>query len=158
MLIYLCGAIEYSSDHGKAWRAEVKQFLNELGHDVYDPALDEKKDLTEQETREFRGWKKTDLPRFQQTVRKIIQYDLDWIEERSDALVVYWDELAAKGAGTQGELTVAYRRGVPIYLVTKLPVEQLSGWILGCASHVFAGFGELQEYLARKRDRELAYA
>jgi hypothetical protein len=47
---------------------------------------------------------------------------------------------------------------VPIYLVTKLPVEQLSGWILGCASHVFAGFGELQEYLARKRDRELAYA
>jgi hypothetical protein len=41
MLIYLCGAIEYSPDHGKAWRAEVTRFLHKLGHEVYDPALDE---------------------------------------------------------------------------------------------------------------------
>jgi nucleoside 2-deoxyribosyltransferase len=158
MLIYLCGAIEYSPDQGKTWRAEVTRFLNELGHEVYDPALDEKKDLTEQEIRDFREWKKTDLPRFQQMIRKIIQYDLDWIEERCDALVVHWDDDAVQGAGTQGELTVAYRRGVPIYLVTKLPVEKVSGWVLGCASHVFPGFAELREYLARKRDRALVYA
>ena len=98
MLIYLCGAIENSPDHGKAWRAEVTRFLHQLGHEVYDPALDEQKDLTEQEVREFRGWKQTDLPRFQQTIRKIIQYDLDWIEERCDALVAYWDEPAGQGA------------------------------------------------------------
>jgi len=158
MLIYLCGAIEYSPDHGKAWRAEVTRFLHELGHEVYDPALDEKKDLTEQEVREFRDWKQTNLPRFQQTIRKIIQYDLDWVEERCDALVAYWDEHAGKGAGTQGELTVAYRRGVPVYLVTKLPVEQVSGWVLGCASHVFSSFEDLHEFLERKRSRELAFA
>jgi hypothetical protein len=158
MLIYLCGAIEYSPDHGKAWRAEVTLFLHELGHDVYDPALDENKDLTEQEARDFRGWKQTDLPRFQQTIRKIIQYDLDWVEERCDALVAYWDEHAGKGAGTQGELTAAYRRGVPVYLVTKLPTEQVSGWILGCASHVFSSFEELRQYLITKRSRALAYA
>jgi nucleoside 2-deoxyribosyltransferase len=158
MLIYLCGAIEYSPDRGKAWRAEVTRLLHEHGHDVYDPALDEKKDLTEQEFREFRGWKQTDLCRFQQTIRKVIQYDLDWVEERCDALVAYWDEHADKGAGTQGELTVAYRRGIPVYLVSKVPVEQLSGWILGCASQVFPGFDELREYLARKRSRTLAYA
>jgi len=158
MLIYLCGAIEYSPDHGKAWRAEVTPFLHELGHEVYDPALDEKKDLTEQEVREFRGWKQTDLPRFQHTIRKIIQYDLDWIEERCDALVAYWDEHSGKGAGTQGELTVAYRRGLPVYLVTKLPIEQVSGWILGCASQIFSSFEELHEYLAKKRSHTLAYA
>jgi nucleoside 2-deoxyribosyltransferase len=158
MLIYLCGAIEYSPDHGKAWRAEVTRDLHELGHDVYDPALDEQKDLTEEEAQDFRGWKQTDLPRFQQTIRKIIQYDLDWIEERCDAIVAYWDEHAGKGAGTQGELTVAYRRGVPVYLVTPMPAHQLSGWVLGCASHVFPSFQELREYLARKRDREAAYA
>lgn len=158
MLIYLCGAIEYSPDHGKAWRAEVTHFLHELGHDVYDPALDEKKDLTDQEVRDFRGWKQTDLPRFQQTIRKIIQYDLDWVEERCDALVAYWDEHAGKGAGTQGELTVAYRRGVPVYLVTTLPVDQVSGWVLGCASQVFPGFAELREYLARKKIPAQAFA
>jgi nucleoside 2-deoxyribosyltransferase len=158
MLIYLCGAIEYSPDHGKAWRAEVTRFLLELGHEVYDPALDEKKDLTEHESREFRGWKQTDLPRFQQTVRKIIQYDLDWVEEHCDAVVAYWDEHAAKGAGMQGELTVAYRRGVPVYLVTKLPVEQISGWVLGCASQIFTSFEELHNCLEEKRSRVLAYA
>ena len=84
MLAYLSGPIEYSPDHGKAWRAELTPFLRSLGHDVYDPAEDEKKNLTEIERQEFRGWKHTDLPRFQQTIRKIIAYDLDWIEHRSD--------------------------------------------------------------------------
>lgn len=158
MLIYLCGAIEYSPDHGKAWRAEVTRFLHQLGHEVYDPALDEKKDLTEQEALEFRGWKQSDLPRFQQTIRKIIQYDLDWVEDKCDAVVAYWDEHAGKGAGTQGELTVAYRRGVPVYLVTNIPVHQISGWVLGCASQVFSSFEALHEYLQKKRSRELAYA
>jgi len=158
MLIYLCGAIEQSPDQGKAWRTDVTRSLHELGHEVYDPALDEQKDLTEQEARDFRGWKQTDLPRFQQTIRKVIQYDLDWVEERCDAIVAYWDEYAGKGSGAQGELTVAYRRGLPVYLVTKLPVDQLSGWLLGCASHVFSGFEELREYLAMKSSSTLAYA
>jgi hypothetical protein len=158
MLIYLCGAIAYSPDHGKAWRTEVTRLLHELGHEVYDPALDEKKDLTEQEAREFRGWKQTDLPRFQQTIRKIIQYDLDWVEERCDALVAYWDEHTSKSAAMQGELTVAYRRGVPVYLVTKLPADQVSGWILGCASQVFPGMEELREYMINKRSRTPVYA
>lgn len=148
MLIYLCGAIEYSPDHGKAWRAEISSFLHDLGHLVYDPALDETKNLTEAEVLSFRSWKGTDLPRFQQTIRKIIEYDLDWVEQRCDCLVAYWDQYAGKGAGTQGELTVAHRRGIPVYLVTELPVEQVSGWILGCATEVFPSFDDLKAHLA----------
>jgi hypothetical protein len=150
MLIYLCGAIEYSPDHGKAWRNEVTRRLHELGHQVYDPALDEEKDLTPEEQHNFRGWKQSDLPRFQRTLRKIIQYDLDWIEHRTDAVVAYWDEHAGRGAGTQGELTMAYRHGLPIYMVSAIPVEQISGWVLGCASHVFPGFDELHHFLSAK--------
>ncbi len=156
MQIYLCGAIEYSPDHGKAWRAEVTRFLLELGHQVYDPALDEKKDLTDEEVLHFRAWKKTDLQRFQHTIRKIIRYDLDWIEQRTDCIIAYWDEHAGKGAGSQGELTLAHRRGIPVYLVTKLPPEQISGWILGCAEQVFADFDELHEYLRRQTLAPLA--
>ncbi|MDR3763086.1 MAG: nucleoside 2-deoxyribosyltransferase [Acidobacteriota bacterium] len=151
MLIYLCGAIEYSPDHGKAWRAEVTRLLHELGHEVYDPALDEQKDLTDHEVREFRAWKHSDLPRFQQTIRKIIQYDLDWVEEKCDAIVAYWDDYSTKGAGTQGELTVAYRRGLPVYLVTDKPAEQISGWVLGCASHIFPNFEALRHFLSLRR-------
>ena len=148
MLVYLCGAIEYSPDHGKAWRAEITRFLRELGHEVYDPALDEQKNLSDEEVRSFRQWKATDLPRFQQTIRKIIAYDLDIVENRCDFIVAFWDEFAGRGAGTQGELTLAHRRGIPVYMVTAVPVEKISGWILGCASEVFTSFEELKAHLA----------
>ena len=72
MLIYLAGSIEYSPDLGKGWRAEITPLLKSLGHDVYNPAEDEMKNLSEIEVGQFRSWKHSDLPRFQETVRKII--------------------------------------------------------------------------------------
>ena len=123
MLAYLSGAIEYAPDLGKSWRAQITPFLQALGHEVYDPAQDEKKNLSDEEVREFRKWKGSDLGRFQGTIRKIIAWDLDWIEKKSDYVVCYWDEAAGRGAGTQGELTLAHRAGVPVYLVLGMPVE-----------------------------------
>jgi hypothetical protein len=148
MLAYLSGSIEYAADFGKSWRAEMTPFLRGLGHEVYDPAADEKKNLSDEEVHSFRRWKGTHLERFQQTLRKIIAWDLDWIEERTDYVVCYWDAAAARGAGTQGELTLAHRAGIPVYLVLGMPLEQVSGWILGCATRVFAGFAELREFLS----------
>jgi hypothetical protein len=150
MLVYLCGAIEYSPDHGKAWRGEITPFLLALGHDVYDPALDEKKTLSDEEVQDCRKWKDSDLLRFQGTVRKIIDYDLDWIERKCDYIVAFWDEYAGRGAGSQGELTLAYRRGIPVYLVSAVPVSQISGWILGCATEVFRDFDGLKRHLTMK--------
>jgi hypothetical protein len=150
MLAYLSGSIEYSPDYGKSWRAQLTPFLRELGHDIYDPALDEKKNLDDREVREFRYWKVTDRPRFQKTIRKIIAWDLDWIEHKSDYVVCFWDEAAARGAGTQGELTMAHRLGIPVYLVVGMPMEKVSGWILGCASEVFENFEELRAFLRTK--------
>lgn len=143
MLVYLSGSIEYAADFGKSWRAELTPFLGSLGHKVYDPAADEKKNLADDEVREFRKWKATDLPRFQATLRKIIAWDLDWID-RSDCVVCYFDEAAARGAGTQGEITYAHRAGIPVYLVLGMPVEKVSGWVLGCASQVFDTFEGLK--------------
>jgi len=151
MLAYLSGSIEYSPDYGKSWRAEIAPFLRQLGHDIYDPALDEKKNLEDDEVREFRRWKTTDLPRFQKTIRKIIAWDLDWIEHKSDYLICFWDEAAARGAGTQGELTLAHRQGIPVYLVLGMPQEKVSGWILGCASEVFDSFEGLKRFLREKQ-------
>lgn len=151
MRAYLSGSIEYSPDFGKAWRAQMTPFLQSLGDEVYDPAQDEKKDLSEEEAREFRRWKTSDLARFQATVRKIIAWDLDWIERRTDYVVCYWDEHAGRGAGTQGELTFAHRAGIPVYLVLGMPREKVSGWILGCASEVFGSFEELKAFLAANR-------
>ena len=149
MRAYLSGSIEYSPDLGKGWRARITPFLHALGHEVYDPAADEKKNLTDEEMLEFRGWKTADLPRYQLTLRKIIAWDLDWIESRADYLVCYWDAAAARGAGTQGELTFAHRIGLPVYLVLGMPARVVSGWILGCATRVCENFDDLQAVLAR---------
>ncbi len=147
MRAYLSGSIEYSPDNGKSWRAQITPFLRALGHEVYDPAADEKKNLTDEEVRHFRSWKDTDLPRFQATVRKIIAWDLDWIERRSNYVICYWDEAAARGAGTQGELTFAHRARIPVFLVLGMPISEISGWILGCATEVFEDFDHLQSFL-----------
>ena len=150
MLFYLAGSIEYSPDLGKGWRAMITPLLKSLGHEVYDPAEDEQKNLTEVEIREFRSWKQSDLPRFQQTVRKIIAYDLDLIERESDAIICYWDRSAGRGAGTQGELTFAHRLEIPVYLVTGVPLEEISGWLLGCATEVFLDFAGLYQFIGGK--------
>jgi hypothetical protein len=147
MFFYLAGSIEYSPDLGKGWRAAIKPGLATLGHDVYDPAEDELKNLTETEVREFRGWKATDLKRFRQTIRKIIAYDLDMIEHRSDGVISFWDQHAGRGAGTQGELTFAHRMGIPVYLICAVPLEQMSRWLLGCATEVFTSFDEFHAFM-----------
>lgn len=150
MLFYLAGSIEYSPDLGKGWRAEITPLLQSLGHEVYDPALDELKNLTADEVAQFRSWKSSDLDRFRQTIRKIIAYDLDLIEHRCDALVCFWDQYAGRGAGTQGELTFAHRLGMPIYMICDVPVEQISGWLLGCATEVFSSIEEFSGFMSSK--------
>jgi nucleoside 2-deoxyribosyltransferase len=147
MLAYLAGAIEYSPDSGRRWRREITPFLKEqLGHDVYDPAEDERKSLTEEEQKHLRSWKRTDFARFQAAVRKIILWDLD-IVSRSDYVVCYLDEHALKGGGTSAELSFAFHRDIPVYVVSPLPVTEISGWILGCTTRIFAGFDDLKEFL-----------
>jgi hypothetical protein len=156
MRAYLGGAIEYSPDKGRRWRSELTPILRELGHEWYDPAEDEQKNLDAEEVAQFRKWKATDFPRFQQAIRKIIQYDLDWIEHHTDYIICFWDEYGVKGAGTQGELTIAFRRGIPVYLVLGMPREKVSGWLLGCATEVFEDFESLKEFLRAKYAAQLA--
>ena len=60
----LAGAIEHAPDRGRTWRAELTPFLHSLGHEVYDPVLDEMKSLTDEERLNFRVWKTTDLGRY----------------------------------------------------------------------------------------------
>lgn len=150
MRVYLSGGIEYSPDKGRKWRADLAPVLRELGHEFYDPAEDEKKTLDADEIGQFRQWKTTDLPRFQRTIRKIIHFDLDRLEDRTDYIICLWDESATKGAGTHGELTIAVRRGIPVYMVLGMPIEKVSGWILGCSTEVFRDFDSLKNFLRKK--------
>jgi nucleoside 2-deoxyribosyltransferase len=157
MLAYLSGPIEFAADGGKLWRRKLTPFLhNDLGHRVYDPAEDEKKNLTDEEVQNFRAWKETDVERFRRVVRKIIQFDLDIIENRTDYVICCLNDgcAAASSGGTSSELTFAHRRGIPVYLVTDAPVKEISGWILACADRVFPDVDELKKFLLERYGKE----
>jgi nucleoside 2-deoxyribosyltransferase len=147
-LAYLSGAIEHAADGGTGWRRKMGAFLREeLGHGVYDPAADEKKDLSEEELAGFRDWKLAAPDRFRGVLRKIIAWDLGWIESRADYVIALWDEAAARGGGTSAEITLAHRLGKPVYLVLGMPRAAASGWALACATEVFDDFEQLKRFL-----------
>ncbi len=149
--VYLSGAIEHASDGGRGWREEIGRFLaEELGEEVYDPAADEKKDLTEEERRHFRRWKRQAPERFREVVRKIIAWDLGYIQTQSDYVLAFWDDSAARGGGTAAEITLAYRLGKPVYVVLGMPLESASGWVLAAATEVFEDFDELRRFLLKQ--------
>ncbi len=157
MLAYLCGPIEFAPDGGKLWRRNLTPFLrHDLGHRVYDPAEDETKNLTAEEVPHFREWKEKDTERFRCTVRKIIQYDRDIIENKTDYVICCLDGAGGTvfSGGTSSELTIACRRGIPIYLVADAPVGELSGWMLACTDRVFPRLEELKAFLLERYGKE----
>lgn len=148
MRVYLSGAIEHAADGGRGWRRELTVLLREeLGHDVYDPAADEKKSLSDEERINFRRWKEEDPERFRTTVRKIITWDLDRVEHETDYVVALWDEAAGQGGGTAAEITLAHRLGKPVFLLLAMPPSQASGWILSAATEVFESVDALKKRL-----------
>lgn len=145
MRAYLSGAIEHAEDGGRPWRREISRLLErELRHEVYDPAADEKKCLTDEEVSSFRRWKREDPERFREVVRKIIAWDLDQVEHRADYVIALWDRAAAQGGGTAAEVTLAHRLGKPVYLLLAMPPEEASGWVLSAATEVFDDFRALE--------------
>ena len=145
---YLSGAIEHAPDFGKGWRSGVRQFVEDaLRHRVYDPAADEAKNLDPEEQANFRAWKNENPRRFRETVRKIIAWDLDRIEQQSDYVIALWDRRSAQGGGTAAEITLAHRLGKPVFLILGMPVAEASGWVLAAADEVFATIDALEAAL-----------
>ena len=155
MLVYLCGSAEFGGGGGKLWRHKLAPFLRDrLGHRVYDPTEDDKKNLSQQEIDNFKHWKMTDLDRFRRVARKIIAFNLELIERKADYLICHWDAEAALNGGACAELTAAHRKGIPVYLVATVPVEEVSGWALGCSDQVFSSVDSLKVFLAARFSRE----
>ena len=146
--VYLAGAIEYAPDSGRGWRREIGAFLrDELGMPVFDPCVNEVSLLNAEENANFRHWKRHDRERFLPVIRRIIDYDIGQLLEQTQFIVCLWDEYVSRGAGTAGELTVAYLHGIPVYLVCAIPPENLSSWAAGCATEVVSDFESLKAIL-----------
>ncbi len=148
MLAFLCGGMEFAPKDGREWRKDLGNWLyRNLNHKVYDPTQEAKLILSAEDLAGLDRWKQSEPMRFRTLMRRIINHDLNIMAHQTDYVICYWDQAAAQGGGTQAELTAAFRKSLPIYLVSELPVSEISGWVLGCADYVIPGFKKLKERL-----------
>ena len=85
MLAFLCGAMEFAPDGGRDWREKMRRWLEEnVNHPVYDPNVEARRLMSEEDLRGLPGWKTTDLERFRKAMRFIINHDLDVMRSRAD--------------------------------------------------------------------------
>lgn len=130
--------MEYSPDQGRGWRQEVSLLLKErLGHEVFNPNEEINQILSDEEELHFREWKENDEEKFKTIMNRIIDRDLRHLTEKSDYVICKWDEYAVKGGGTHGEITVAYYHKIPVFLLSEMPRNRISSWILGCSENIF---------------------
>ena len=149
MRAYLSGGMEYAAGEGVQWRKDLQSWLeNTLRHDVFNPNIESERFFrTQYPSVDFRGTKRENLQLYKEIARRLVEIDCQEIAKRSDYIICYWDEGAAKGAGTKGELTMARFFGKPVYLVTSTPLHEIPGWVLGCVTRTFLNFDDLKSYL-----------
>jgi hypothetical protein len=153
MRAYLSGGMEYAEGEGILWRSELQSWLeSHLRHSVFNPNTESTRFFETRYPRlDFRALKRTDIGAYRSIVRSLVEIDCTEIAERSDYVICFWDEGAAMGAGTKGELTMARYFNKPVYLVTHFPLHDLPGWVLGCITESFSSFDHLKEFLIRHR-------
>ncbi len=96
---------------------------------------------------DIRGLKNADPNQYKKIVEKLVELDCSEIAERSDVVICYWDDSAMRGAGTKGEVTIAKHFGKPVYMVTRVPLNEIPGWVLACTTRIFPTFEELRLFL-----------
>ena len=144
--------MEYARREGADWRMELQSWIEEkLGHSVFNPNDKSKQFLRKHLPGEnFRKLKSTNTERFTRIVRRIVSIDSREIAQRSDYLICYWDRSAQRGAGTKGELTLAKYFGKPVYMVTRMNLKNIPGWVLGCTTKIFPSFSDLKKFLQQQ--------
>lgn len=149
MRVYLSGGMEYASDEGRTWRGEMQQWLMQHLHcEVFNPNKESERFFsTYHPSIDFRALKSSDVTLYRQIAARLVMTDCSEIAQRSDFVICYWDDAAMRGAGTKGELTIARYFGKPVYIVTPLTIQEIPGWVLGCATSIFTSFNELKSFI-----------
>jgi hypothetical protein len=162
--IYLSGGMEHAANFGEGWRAITSVHLKRMGYYPLDIAEFDKAYAKAhgKEIHNFSVSDKRSILLRKANIRKhYVETDLNLIKFQTDALIVYYDESARRGAGTISECQYAYLLDLPIFLVSKWENWELEvpGWLHALSTKVFTNFDELYKYLEQlpdgilKRDR-----
>lgn len=146
--IYLSGGMQFKSDLGATWRKETSDVLKKMGFFPLDICeLD--RIYAEKHGNLFYSTKEDDMLDFKASIRRHFVYaDIKMIKEDTDVVIVLYDDAAQRGFGTAHEIALAYEFGIPIFLVSMIPQDKMSGWLLSIATKVFFDFDSLYSYFS----------
>jgi len=151
MIAYLSGAMEYADDEGEGWRKNLTEWLtSNLDHSVINPVEESRLIISNTDSHDYRNWKETDLVRYKNFINKFVMRDIEAVTKEANYIICLWNKEVFKGAGTHGEVTLAFEHSIPVYVVNQIPLTDLSGWIIACSTEIFENFEELKLFLLSK--------
>jgi hypothetical protein len=151
MIAYLSGAMEYADDEGEGWRKNITEWLtSNLDHSVINPVEESRLIISNTDSHDYRNWKETDLVRYKNFINKFVMRDIEAVTKEANYIICLWNKEVFKGAGTHGEVTLAFEHSIPVYVVNQIPLTDLSGWIIACSTEIFENFEELKLFLLSK--------
>lgn len=158
LVAYLAGRMG-NSPKDKEWREEITPFLIKLHFKVANPYI--------LEPRQFKGLRPNRLPkgykhwyelldseddnlrqRGEDLMTRVIKFDLNYVRNKTDIVIVRWSESCKDGAGTQAEMSIARLYDIPVYCITEYPV--LPDWLKGCCTQKFKSMQDLLKFLAEE--------
>ena len=151
MIAYLSGAMEYANDEGESWRNSITEWLfTNLGHNVINTVEESRLIINNTNSKNYRYWKETDVQRYRKFFHQFVIRDIEAVTKEANYIICLWNKDVFKGAGTHGEVTLAFEDGIPVYLVNQISLINLSGWIMACSTEIFGSFEELKLFLLKK--------
>lgn len=141
--------MEFAKGEGIDWRMDMDAWIRKnLRHTVYNPNVTSDAFLSRKlPNGKFRDLKLQNIDLYMEIIRELVDMDSHEIAEKTDYVVCFWDESAQRGAGTTGEVTLSRFTNKPVYLVTRMPLAEIPGWVLGCTTKLFGSFEDLKAFL-----------
>lgn len=143
---YLAGPMEFTTEEkASGWRVRVAGALDKMGVHSIDPVKEEFR-ISPIPASQMSLLKEMDINKYIEIMRdKIVPMDIGFVEQCTDLVVKHCGE---KTAGTAGEMTYARVLGKPVYLVAGVPLKEIPGWVLGCATHIFESEKSFLDFFA----------
>lgn len=150
---YLSGGMQFAKDLGSEWRTATSIKLTQMGYFPLDiTELDKQYQKQYGDLFKYQGSEElSDMQRKAHLRKHFIHADTELIVNNSDALIVYYDESARRGAGTISECQIAYMYDIPVFLVSAWEdwKNEVPGWLFGLTTKLFTNFNDLYSYLER---------
>lgn len=149
---YMAGPMDdVSIEVSRDWRDWLTEELGKLGIKTLNP-ITKYGDEYGAIRQKFAMWKKYgNIDSIRQFVSsQIIPPDLVMVEE-SDFITLYVPPKGHELCGSYGEITHAFYKHIPVYIVTRRQLKPLNlpKWAIGCSTKVFENWSEYMDYIRK---------